>query len=164
MGLEEGARKWRDQAPPTTRVTIDALVVDRTVLVHFIRADLTGRASRGTIALLAADDRAKAYCSWHPVVEGIKPERDWDVIYDQKQAEREAKRLGLPHPLEALLHHEVMGHVLPVLRDPTLLRRIKRDLRLKRENERYAIQQENEYRKHVGLPLVSEDFSWFVSE
>lgn len=156
-GLEEGVRSWRKQAPPATRATIDTIVLDRTVLIHFVRGNLAGQPSRGAIAVLAADDVAKRQCLWHPVVAGIKPDRNWDLIYDPKRAEEETKRLGFVNPIEALLHHEVMGHILPILRDPDLLERIRRDLRLKLENERSAVQQENEYRRHVGLPLVPED-------
>ena len=162
-GLAEGARSWRRQAPPATQATIDTLVVDGTVLIHFVRGNLTGQPSRGSLSLPASSLRAKVYCLLHPAVKGIKPERNWDVVYDPKMAEAEAQRLGVVNPLEALLHHEVIGHILPVLQDPGLVKRIGESLRLRDENERSAVQRENEYRRHVGLPLVPEEFTWLAS-
>ena len=160
-GLEEGAQSWRRQAPPATRATIDTLVVDRTVLIHFVRGNLSGEWARGAMSVPASHKRARQHCIFHPLSRGIMPERNWDVVYDQKQAEAEARRLGVVNPIEALLHHEVMGHILPILQDPDLLERIEADLKLKLANELSAVRVENEYRKYVGLPMTSEDIHWF---
>jgi hypothetical protein len=70
-------------------------VVDSTLLIHFVRGNLAGQPSRGALSLPAFDPDAKKYCLWHPAVKGIKPERNWDVVYDPKQAEAAAKRLGV---------------------------------------------------------------------
>ena len=99
-------------------------------------------------------------------METTKPEPRLLRTYEEARLLLEARghgRHGLVNPIEALLHHEVIGHILPVLRDSELLRRIKASLRLKQENERGAVQQENEYRAYVGLPL-EEEVIWLYSE
>jgi hypothetical protein len=58
------------------------------------------------------------------------------------------QRYGLQSPIEALLHHEIVGHIVPVLAEPMWLKRPWLEI------EAYAVARENEYRKHVGLELV----------
>lgn len=66
--------------------------------------------------------------------------------------------MKIPQPLEAALHHEFFGHILPALRDPSLLDRIRNSKQLYWDNERQALAIENKYRRHSGLPEVREDW------
>lgn len=150
---EEGLKSWEEKSPPEVREKIHALAEDQTSLFHFIRASLAGLPTRGTASTHASSSLAKRLCPLHPPSKGIRPERNWDVIYDQKVQEAEEKRLRLPSPLDALVHHEVMGHIVPYMADPGRFDGSQGD-ESSQENEREAIQQENEYRRHVGLPLV----------
>ena len=102
----------------------------------------------------ATSKLSKRLCLLHPRVLGISPERDWHVIYDAKLRADQEKRLGLPTPVEAILQHELIGHVLPVLLDPSLIGLVTADPELWEQHERHAIAAENRYRRHVGLPEV----------
>jgi hypothetical protein len=152
-GTEAVFQNWRKQASPQTREAIDALNTDDKVLIHIIRGKIEGEVSRGTSAQLAADPISKRACLMHPAPNGIKPHADWDIIWDEELQKRMEKKLKLQSPIEALLQHEILGHVIPAINDPLKARKRTN------ENEDYAIQRENEYRQHVGLPLVPWTFS-----
>lgn len=62
------------------------------------------------------------------------------------------KALGIPHPVEVILHHEIMGHIVPVLQNPQLLQRLLREKALWDVLERNAVETENRYRRRLGLP------------
>ena len=153
--LEAGAQSWRNKARPEDQVVIDDLAGRKDLMFHIIMGSLAGEAARGSASSPAASDFAKRFCLLHPKIAGIRPERDWDIIYDPKQSAEFAKTTGIPNPVEVLLHHEVFGHILPVLRDPNLLKTIPKDERLREENERAAVEEENRYRRHLGLPEVT---------
>lgn len=153
-GMEDGVATMRQRAPPSLQVVIVELAQDRSSLFHFIRGNLAGMDTRGAAATLATTDLAKEQCLLHPKSAGVKPKRNWDVIYDETEQRQEEKRSGLQNPLDALLLHELLGHIVPVMRDPPLIELVRESQKLREENERDAIKIENEYRKHVGLPLV----------
>jgi hypothetical protein len=137
---------WYAKAPPKTRATIDALDQDETI--HIIRGRVADKDSRGASSSPASSRPSRKQCIMHPATTALKPERDWDVVFDEELQQRQEAKLGLPNPVEALLQHEIMGHIVPALLDPSEIYNPSND------NEPKAVRQENDYRKHVGLPLV----------
>lgn len=47
-----------------------------------------------------------------------------------------------------------MGHIVPFMQDPARFDEPQENEHSREGNEREAIRRENEYRRHVGLPLV----------
>jgi hypothetical protein len=146
-GMREAFESWRRTATPKTRSTIDALDEDPSILIHIIRGRIDVE-SRGGATTLAGFPPARKQCILHPSAPGVRWNRNFDIIYDEDQQRRMAKRLGFETPIEAILQHEVMGHIIPVIVNPALATRSVE------ETEREAVLQENEYRGHVGLPLM----------
>ena len=149
-GLPEAFENWRRTATPKTRATIDALDNDPSLLIHVLRGRIKKRKTRGAWTSVAGSQDAIEQCILHPPVDGVRWNRNFDVVWDEEQQRAMALELGLPSPVEALLQHEIMGHIIPVLLNPALATRSVEDA------EPEAIRQENEYRRHVGLPLVPE--------
>lgn len=53
-GMKESVASWRAKAPAETQEVIDRLAQDDTILIHFVRGDLSGEETRGTAATLAS--------------------------------------------------------------------------------------------------------------
>jgi hypothetical protein len=148
-GMREAFESWKRTATPKARSTIEALDQDPSVLIHVIRGRLKKR-SRGGATMLAGSEDGHWYCTFHPAAPGVRPNRNFDVVYDEEQARRMADALHMATPIEAILQHEIMGHLLLVLLHPEQANDPGE------ENELEAVRQENEYRLHVGLPPMPE--------
>jgi hypothetical protein len=147
--MKNAFESWRSKAPATDQQKIAALERDETTIIHIIRGQLDPSLSRGSAAYKAADPDARKRCVLHPAADGIRSMRNWDVVYDQRVAE---KPHGFPNPVEALLHHEILGHIEKVLMDRSWADRSIA------ETEAYALERENEYRRHNGLQLAPHSF------
>ena len=150
--LEDGAKRWRKTARPEDQAVIDELIASHDLTIHLIVGNLAGFDTRGGASSLASDDFWNKTCFLHPKRDGVPPGRDWHVIYDPVARKEAEKRFGIAHPVEVILHHEIFGHILPALRDPRLIERVRNNPRLKKENERDAVEEENRYRRYLGLP------------
>jgi hypothetical protein len=96
--MRQAFKSWREKTSPKTRTTLDALNEDEGLLIHVIRGKLDRRRSRGAASSPAWTPVARQQCVMHPKVEGIKPHRNWDVIYDQELQEEQERQTGLPAP------------------------------------------------------------------
>ena len=151
--LQQELGRWEQKLPPEKREAVRRLRTDSTALVHVREGEVTGRAHRGSASRVGSASDLE--CSTHPPSEGIDPNRNWDIIYDRAQQKRMEQRTNLPSPVESLLHHELLGHVVPALAHPEMIEIQRRgDERAKNELENHAIAEENEYRKLVRLPPV----------
>jgi hypothetical protein len=148
-GMREAFESWKRTATPKTRSTIEALDEDPSILIHIIRGHID-EDSRGGASVFAGSKQAHQQCTLHPVAPGVRWSRNFDVIYDEEQQRRMAEARHLATPIEAILQHEIMGHIVPLLIHPELMNAPFEVL------EREAVRQENEYRLHVGLPPVPE--------
>lgn len=144
-GLQEAVAHWRSTAPPEDVAALEKLEKEGRAIVHFSRTELPEKESRGGASTRADQPFAKAHCIFHPSAEGIPTHRNWDVFYDESLRAKQEKKLKLPTPTDAILQHEIMGHVVPGVRDPR---------KAEKQSENDAIRKENEYRKKAGLPLV----------
>lgn len=52
------------------------------------------------------------------------------------------------------MHHEIFGHILPMLRNPELAVALLKNPQLADALERQALAEENRYRRHLRLPEV----------
>jgi ATP adenylyltransferase/5',5'''-P-1,P-4-tetraphosphate phosphorylase II len=78
----------------------------------------------------------------HPMLYGIHPDRNFDVIFDEEVAKQSSPQ---PNTVDVVLDHEIIGHIVQVLDDPTWKKRSEEDI------ERYSRERENEYRQHNGM-------------
>jgi len=155
-GLVDAAQRWGKTAPARDREAIRRLKSDRTLLIHVIRGKIERGKSRGTAAYRASNPLAKRQCILHPPSDGIEPERNWDVVYDEELQVSMERELRLASPLEALLHHELLGHIALILYQGQKVTNVGDDAWWQAEDE--AIRRENEYREAAHLPLVPWTF------
>lgn len=142
--MEASFQRWKETAPPKDRKTIERLEEDDTVIIHVVPGVVSHLKSRGGQTAFAFSKEAKPGCMMrHPWSFGIDWNRNFDIIYDEELMQQ---AWGFPNPVEAFLHHELIGHVARILDDPTSIE--------DPEPESYAIERENEYRQYVGLELV----------
>jgi len=105
-------------------------------------------------------DLAKRVCLVHLKDPGIPWKRVWHVAYDPERTQEFEDKYGIPTPVEVILHHEILGHVLFWLTHPELLEEyLKAGRALDDPTEPGALAKENQYRKRNGHPVVPEE--WF---
>jgi hypothetical protein len=148
-GMRQAFENWKRTATPKTRSTINALDEDPSLLIHVIRGRIE-RPSRGGATVYAGSKLAHHQCIFHPAAPGVRWNRNFDVVYDEEQQRRMSVERNLPTPVEAILQHEIMGHVVPLLLDPAIA-----NLPID-QSELQAVRQENEYRRHIGLVPIPE--------
>ena len=152
--LQGAVDNWERLSPPATRETIRKLKRDRTSLVHIKEGKIDNPDSRGAASTVAMGDPIELGCDTHPDSSNIDGRRNWDVIYDRRLQEAKEQELKLPSPVEALLHHEIIGHIVPALEDPKIIDEARKSKARREQLEEEARQRENEYRSAVGLPPV----------
>jgi hypothetical protein len=143
-GIEVAFNKWRATVPRRTRELIDAIDGDETLLIHVFRGKVQGD-HRGAQSAYASNEYMLSQCLMHPSSEGIPNKRNWDIIIDSTQMLEADERYHTVTTFDVLLHHEVIGHIVPHLEGRTGTRE---------ELEKLANRAENEYRKTAGLPLL----------
>jgi hypothetical protein len=148
-GMREAFESWKRTATPKTRSTIEALDDDPSILIHVLRGRIEVD-SRGGASMFAGSNQARRQCIFHPAASGVHWNRNFDVVYDEDQQRRMADARHIATPIEAILQHEIMGHIVPLLIAPERMNAPFEVL------EREAVRQENEYRLHVGLPPAPE--------
>lgn len=148
-GVEAAFENWRKTAAPKDRAVIDSLERDETLLIHVFRGRVRWRDARGSQSSYSSDAYMRTQCLLHPASQGVVEERDWDIILDADQMMAADKRNKTMTTFEVLLHHEIIGHIVPRFRGVTGSRK---------ELENSAVHEENEYRKEIGLPPVKWTF------
>ena len=156
VGMYEAFERWRATATREDQVVIEDLGGKKDLLIHVFLAvgRLSEEESRGGESGEASTRDMKLLCDFHPIVGTFRRERDWDVIYDPERTKKFEEDYGIPTPPEVVLQHEFFGHVVPVLRNPTLEDILANDGRLKKANECEALDVENRYRKRIGRQEV----------
>lgn len=142
--LEAGYQQGKARAPPKHREALERLEQDDTVVVHVIKGHVDPGESRGGQTNFASSKEAKRHCIMHPMFNGIPPDRNFDVIFDEEVAKQSSPQ---PNTVDVVLDHEIVGHIVQVLDDPTWRERSKE----KAESD--SRERENEYRQHNGMPL-----------
>lgn len=152
---QAGFDRWEATAPPETREMIQRLKKDRTLVIHIREGVVRGK-SRGASSSAGSPAAHKRNgCFNHPPSDELDPRRNWDLVYDKKQQAQLEKESKLLSPTHVLLHHEIMGHILPALNDPTLIdAQDQGDEKVKIQIENRATEKENDYRKLLNLPLI----------
>lgn len=149
--------RFLDKLSPEDWATIQNEILSRKDLfIHVIQGDLSKENSRGGASSRAVSEFSKRYCKKHPKVEDVPWTRDWDLVVDLRVAGLWAKKCGIPNPPDAVLYHEIFGHILWLLRRPEFLKANKasdqRNDRL--ENEARII--ENKYRAYRVMQQVPQ--------
>ena len=153
--LDDGFQRWTASAPPQTRAKIKQLQSNQKGLIHLREGKIDDRRSRGTASLVSPRRPVSEQCPNHPPSEGIDRRRNWDLVYDPELHRQREVELQFPSTLEALLHHEIMGHIVPALERPEIIDLQEHgDMSAKQEIEQHAIEEENNYRRAVKLPLI----------
>lgn len=144
-GVEAAFENWKKTAAPGDREVIDSLERDETLLIHVFRGKVQLSEARGSQSGYSIGGYMRQQCLLHPASEGIATRRNWDVVLDEEQMLAADKRYNTRTTFEVLLHHEIIGHIVP---------RLKGVSGSGTEVEKTATRAENEYRKAVGLPPV----------
>ena len=153
--LDDGFQRWTASAPPQTREKIKQLQSNQKGLIHLREGKINDRRSRGTASKVSLLRPLSEQCPNHPPSADIDRRRNWDVIYDSELHRQREVELNFPSTLESLLHHEIMGHIVPALERPEIIDlQAHGDMRAKEEIEQQAIGEENTYRRAVNLPLI----------
>jgi hypothetical protein len=118
-GLDPDIEHWLEGLSPEERAVVEKEIRRRKgLLIHVSEADLPADKSRGGASDLASSRFSKARCRQHPKVKGVPSTQDWDAFIDRRLAEKWAKKNGIRNPPDAILDHEIRGHILLMLRNP----------------------------------------------
>jgi hypothetical protein len=146
--LENGFNEWKRSVHLNDLAMIERLERDDTVIIHIINGQVSAQRTRGALSQHHRGDVAQRQCPLHPASSTVAVDSNWDVIYDHRAAAQIDREAGYHTPFSVILHHEVLGHIVPMLSMPSWAKE-PRDV-----VETYAVQKENEYRQRLGLPLV----------